>query len=240
MKKTILALAAASALGALPTASFADDMFSFNVGAVTDYRYRGISQTRLDPALQGGVDVALPAGFYVGTWLSSIKWIKDLGGDASVEWDLYGGYKGEISKDLTYDVGVLRYQYPSNNLDPSTNTTEIYGALTYGPVTAKYSHSVTNLFGFADSKNSGYLDLSAGFDIGNGFTLAPHVGWQEVHHNSQASYMDGSLTVSKEVIKGLVLSVAGVVNDTKGSTYVSPDGHYLGKSGLVFGAKYTF
>lgn len=240
MKKTMLALAALTALGALPTASYADDMFAFNVGAVTDYRYRGISQTRLKPALQGGIDATLPGGFYAGTWLSTIKWIKDVGGGSSVEWDLYGGYKGEIAKDFGYDVGVLRYQYNSNHLNPSANTTEIYGALTYGQFTAKYSHSVTNLFGFADSKNSGYLDLSANFDVGGGFTLTPHIGHQSVAHNSLATYTDGSLTVAKDVAKGLTLSLAAVVNDTKGSTYVSPDGHYLGKKGLVAGLKYSF
>ena len=66
---------------------------AFNVGAVTDYRYRGISQTRLEPALQGGADFAHKSGFYVGTWASSIKWIKDAGGDADAEVDIYGGYK---------------------------------------------------------------------------------------------------------------------------------------------------
>ncbi len=77
-----------------------------------------------------------------------------------MELDLYGGYKGELAKDLGYDVGVLTYVYPGNDLATSANTTEIYGALSYGPATLKYSHSVTNLFGFADSKNSGYVDLS--------------------------------------------------------------------------------
>ncbi len=240
MKKTLLALAAVSALAALPSASYADDMFSFNVGAVTDYRYRGISQTRLKPALQGGVDATLPSNFYVGTWLSTIKWIKDIGGDAGVEWDLYGGWKKEVAKDLTLDVGVLRYQYPSNDLNPSANTTELYGALTYGAYTAKYSHSVSNLFGFADSKNSGYLDLSASFDVGYGVTLVPHVGYQKVAHNDMATYTDYSLTASKEVAKGLVASLAAVANDTKGSTYVAPSGKYLGRKGLVLGIKYSF
>ena len=64
------------------------------MGVVTDYRYRGISQSRLKPALQGGVDFAHKSGFYLGTWASTIKWIKDAGGDAPVELDLYGGYKG--------------------------------------------------------------------------------------------------------------------------------------------------
>ena len=247
MKKTLLALAALSALAAAPAVHAEEEasMFSFNVGAVSDYRYRGISQTRLKPALQGGADVALPAGFYVGTWLSTIKWIKDAGGGANVEWDLYGGWKNEIVKDVTLDVGVLRYQYPSADLATSPNTTELYAAVTYGPATLKYSHSVTNLFGFSDSKNSGYLDLTATFDVGSGFSLAPHVGYQRVSHNSDFSYTDVSLTLSKEFVKGLTGSLALVATDTKDiggvKAYASPaNGKNLGRTGVVAGIKYAF
>ena len=62
-----------------------DNEFSYNAAVTSDYRYRGISQTRLKPALQGGADwVNNPTGFYAGAWASTIKWIKDGGGDASV------------------------------------------------------------------------------------------------------------------------------------------------------------
>ena len=118
---TLLALAAA-----WPLASQAEGGLStsFNVGAVSDYRYRGISQTRLKPALQGGVDLSHPSGFYLGAWASTIRWVKDLEGDAGVEVDVYGGYKGELAKGLGYDVGVLGYVYPSNKLATSANTNE--------------------------------------------------------------------------------------------------------------------
>jgi uncharacterized protein (TIGR02001 family) len=216
---------------------------SFNVGVASEYRYRGISQTRFKPALQGGIDYNLPFGFYIGTWASTIKWIKDAHGGANVEIDLYGGYKGEIVKDLTYDVGVLRYQYPRNGLSVSANTTEIYGAMTFGPATLKYSHSVTDLFGFANSKNSGYLDASATFDVGYGVSLAPHVGYQKVAKNSDFSYTDYSLTASKD-FSGFVVSLAAIGTDTKkpGGTYayVSPSGKNLGCATAVLAVKYTF
>jgi uncharacterized protein (TIGR02001 family) len=247
--RTLNLLATAVALTALHGAARAEDPpaspFSFNVGAVTDYRYRGISQTRLKPALQGGIDYANPNGFYLGTWVSTIQWIKDAGGNASLEIDLYGGYKGDIVKDsLTYDVGVLTYQYPSNHLNPKTETTEIYGALTFGPATVKYSHSVSNLFGFADSKNSGYIDLSASFDVGGGISLAPHVGYQRVAHGGDYSYTDYSLTASKD-FSGLLLSAALVGTNAKKiggvpAYYYAPSGKDLGKSTLVVGLKYSF
>jgi len=234
MKKSLISLAVAMAATAVPAVSYAD--LAFNAGVVTDYRYRGISQTRLKPAVQAGVDYS-NGGFYLGAWASTIKWVKDGGGDADVEIDLYGGYKGEIVKDLAFDVGVLTYQYPSNKLNPSANTTEIYGALTFGPATAKYSHSTSNLFGFADSKNSGYLDISATFDVG-GFMVTPHIGRQTVKNTSAASYTDVSLTVAKDIGNGIVLS--GAIVDTNTSAYVGAGGKDLGKAGLVLGAKINF
>lgn len=239
MKKNLLALAAVLAASALPSVSYAQ--FSANVGLTSDYRYRGISQTRVKPALQAGVDFGLPAGFYIGAWATNIKWIKDLGGDANYELDLYGGLKGELSKELSYDVGVLTYQYPSNKLSPSANTTELYGALTYGPFTGKYSHSVTNTFANPDSKNSFYLDLSATFDV-DGFSVVPHVGYQKIKgtFSDVATYTDYSLTVSKE-IAGFVLSGAVVGTDADKVFYSSPvNGKELGKPGIVLSVKKTF
>ena len=218
-----------------------ESSLAFNAGVVSEYRYRGISQSRLDPALQGGVDYTDKSGFYVGAWGSSIKWIKDVHGDASMELDLYGGYKATVG-DVTYDLGFLRYEYPSNKLSPSANTNEFYGALTYGVYTAKYSHAVSNLFGFAGSKNSGYLDLSAAFDLGNGYTLTPHVGHQTVKGagNSAYSYTDYALTLGKDLGNGLSATAAAIGTDAKSGSYVSPAGKDLGKAGLVVGLKYTF
>lgn len=244
MKTQLIALAALATISSLPLAVHAEDgpSTSFNVGAVTDYRYRGISQTRLKPALQGGVDYSHPSGIYLGAWASTIKWIKDVGGDSSVEVDLYGGYKGEIAKGLAYDVGVLAYVYPSNKLSPSANTTEIYGALTFGPVTAKYSHSVTDTFANTDSKNSNYLDLSATFEVTDGWSLVPHIGHQRISGplSGVGSYTDYSLTLSKD-FKGIVPSIAIVGTDADKGFYSSPvNGKALGKSTLVLGLKYNF
>lgn len=246
---SLLVLAAAVPAFAEEAAAPADPL-SFNVGAVSEYRYRGISQTRLKPALQGGIDYAAPSGFYVGTWASTIKWIKDIpGGGGDVEIDLYGGYKTEVAKGLTLDVGGLYYLYPSNKLKnvagfASANTFEVYGALTYGPVTAKYSHSTTNLFGNVNSKNSGYFDVTANFDLADvgiqGITLSPHVGHQTIKHLAVGSYTDYSLTLAKD-FSGLVLSGAVVGTDADKTFYASPaNGKFLGKTTLVVGLKKTF
>ena len=245
MKVTSLAqLSAAAALLAVSGTAFAqakapepDYTLAFNAGAVTDYRYRGISQSRLKPALQGGADFSHKNGVYLGFWGTSIKWVKDGGGDANVELDFYGGYKGEAA-GIAYDVGVLHYQYPSNKLNPSANTTEVYVAGTMGPATLKYSQSLTNLFGFANSKGSTYLDLSATFDLGGGFSLTPHVGYQRVKSNSAASYTDYAITLGKDFGNGLSATAALIGTDS--NAYLAPSGKNLGRDGLVLGVKYTF
>jgi uncharacterized protein (TIGR02001 family) len=245
MQRKLVALAALALLssgGALAQARTAapepEYTYSFNVGAVTDYRYRGISQSRLRPALQGGADFSHASGFYVGTWASSIRWIDDAGGNANVEVDIYGGYKTSFNA-VGIDVGVLRYLYPNSQLPVSPNTTELYVAGTWGPATLKYSHATTNLFGFADSKNSGYLDLSATFDTGFwGLTVTPHVGHQRVRNNSAFSYTDWSIGLGKDFGNGLTASLAYVDTDT--DLYVAPNGRNLGRSGLVLGVKYGF
>lgn len=240
MKLKLAALAAAlvaSGAAVAQTAPEPDYTYSFNLGAVTDYRFRGISQTRLRPALQFGADLAHSSGFYIGTWGSTIKWIDDAGGDADVEVDFYGGYKTNFG-DFGFDIGVLRYLYPGSELPVNPDTTEVYLAGTWGPAMLKYSHAVTNLFGAADSKNSWYVDLSATFDIGYwGLSLTPHVGYQEVKNNSAGNYTDWSLTLSKEFAPGLVGSLAYVSTDID---VPAPGGRNLGKSGAVLGLKYSF
>ncbi|MBB5204705.1 uncharacterized protein (TIGR02001 family) [Inhella inkyongensis] len=235
LSRLVLGLLLASA--ALAPVQAADSL-SFNASVVSDYRYRGISQTRLKPAVQGGLDYALDSGFYVGAWGSTIKWVKDVGGDAPAEFDFYAGYKTEIASGLTLDAGLLQYAYPRNQLNPSANTLEGYGALSWGPATLKVSRSFSNLLGFSDSKGSMYYDLSASFDLGGGYSLAPHIGRQTVKRNGAASYTDASITLIK-TLDALTLSL-GVV-DAKTGAYFSPVGNKdLGKRGVVLGAKYVF
>lgn len=218
-----------------------DNDISFNAALASDYRYRGMSQTRLQAALQGGADYTNnPSGLYAGAWLSSIKWIKDAGGKGNVEVDLYAGKRGEIVKDVSYDVGVLTYVYPSNDLLTSADTTEVYGQISYGPAYVKYSHSVTNLFGFADSKNSGYLDLGANVEIQSGLTFNVHLGHQLVKNNSSYSYNDWKIGITKDF--GVVTASVAVIGTDAGEVaYASPaNGKFLGKTGLIATVSKTF
>jgi uncharacterized protein (TIGR02001 family) len=274
MKKSALALAVLVIAGSIPTFALAEDApaaspITYNIGAVSDYRYRGISQTKMKPAVQGGVDYA-DGPVYLGTWLSTISWVKDsmvatnranAGNEgytpvdekgAPVEWDLYGGTKGDIIKDsLTYDVGVLGYIYLGEKFKDiglkSPNTVEVYGALTYGVFTAKVSIAGTTLFGVPKSAGSQYYDLSANFDLGSGFTLTPDVGYQNVagsyakdNNLDSYSYTAYSATLAKDFGKGLSASLQVVATDASKSDYVTSGGKFTGRTGVVAGVKYSF
>jgi len=271
MKKSALATVAVLATIGGPAIAFADDApaaspLTFNVGAVSDYRYRGISQTKMKPALQGGADYA-NGPIYVGTWLSTISWVKDsmkiynnAGAGtpgfvpveekgAPLEWDLYGGTKGDIIKDtLSYDVGVLAYVYVGEKFHEigmsNPDTGEFYGALTYGVFTGKVSVSATPLFGVPKSKGSQYYDLSANFDLGSGFSLTPHVGYQNVTGSfskaNNVSYSDYSVTLGKDFGKGLSASLQVVATDADKVWYSTSGGKFTGRTGVVAGVKYSF
>lgn len=246
MKKLILATAVTSLFtGALAYAEepVPDNSLTFNAAVTSDYRYRGISQTRLKPALQGGADYTNnPTGLYAGTWLSTIKWIDDAGGDSKIEWDVYGGKRGNFTELLTYDVGVLSYIYPSNELPVSANTTEVYAQLGVGPAYVKYSYSTTNLFGFADSKGSGYLDVGANISLPGEYVLNLHAGQQSIKNNDFYEYNDWKVGVTKDF--GVVtVSLAVIGTDAEEAAYTyDPAGEdkFLGKTGAVLTVSKTF
>lgn len=217
MNKKLFVLAVAGALSA-PALVMAKETspLSFNVGVTSDYLFRGISQTHGKPALQGGVDYAFANGLYVGAWASSISWVKNWTGDGSLEIDVYGGYKGAITGDLSYDVGYITYNYPGKGAAnaglANPNTQELYAALSYKWLTAKYSYATSSHFvgwygagGVSENtRGSDYLELNANYDMGNGWTLIGHVGTQKVKNNRAASYTDWKIGASKDVGFGVV------------------------------------
>ena len=176
MKKLLIASAVASALAA-PFAAMAAETsphtFVGNASLVSQYIFRGLSQTNGKPAIQGGLDYSHASGFYAGTWLSNISWFTDQNANtksapislaspgsvgfpyapnqsntASLEWDFYGGFKNSFGGgDWNYDVGLIEYYYPGtyDNLGAyrKPNTTEVYGLIGYKWVSLKYSKGVS-------------------------------------------------------------------------------------------------
>ena len=220
------ALAAPSFVFAAEAAPASDFTASYNVGLFSQYIFRGLTQTNNKPALQGGFDVSHKSGLYIGGWSSNVSWLRDNGSSSlyntggSLEIDLYGGFKTELGKTgLGIDLGALQYYYPGahNTNLPKANTTELYGALTYGWLQAKLSGVVSNdawgfgkKYGNPDYKGNGdergayYAELNANIPLADsGITALLHVGRQEFKDarytagGPDASYTDWKVGLTK-------------------------------------------
>lgn len=223
MKKLVHALVLTGLVG-VPTFAMAEEpasphTLSGNITLTSDYVFRGVSQTQNGPAIQGGFDYAHASGLYAGTWASNVAWVKEGGfkDDSSMEIDLYGGYKGSMG-DVGYDVGVIGYFYPGDKVAgmANTNTTEVYLGASWKFLSAKYSHVVSkNFIGWVnpvngdESKNSSYIELNANYDLGGGWGVLGHVGYQKVKDffdaaGNDADYTDWKLGVSKDIGFGVV------------------------------------
>lgn len=238
-----------------------------NVSLVSDYRFRGISQSWGLPAVQGGVDYTHASGLYLGNWNSSVS-SNSYNNGASLEVDLYGGYRFEPLKDLAADVGVLGYLYPGASLNsaPASPTgnkygnTELYFGLTRGPFGAKLSYAVTDYFGLngatagyayfnalparGSSRGSAYLDLNYGFELGNQLTLGLHLGHTGVRRYSELSYTDYKVSLGKEWV-GLNFSAAVVGTNANDKFYQAGNSaglnpKRLGKSSVVLSVSKSF
>lgn len=194
-----------------------------NVTLATQYIFRGLTQTNSKPAIQGGFDYSHRSGLYAGTWLSNVSWFKDqnagtvsapvaLASPASlgppyepgktnsfgVEWDLYGGYRGSLGKDWSYDIGAIRYAYPGSDDNTGAyrrpDTTELYAGIGYRWLTLKYSKAISkDTFGTNDSRGADYFDVSATAPLGDsGFALLAHAGRQRYPDRPNALYFGAS------------------------------------------------
>ncbi len=245
MRKTLIATAVLAALAASSTvmaeeaAAPVEHTFTANVGVVSDYIFRGISQTHGKPAIQGGFDYAHSSGLYAGLWGSSISWVSDAQNTSvPVEIDLYAGFKNSFAGgDWNYDVGFISYNYPGTkdvqpNRSAKADTAEVYGALGWKWLTLKYSHTVSKHFvawyggdaaanEFKNTRGSGYLELNANYDLGDGWAVLGHVGHQKVKNyvkvgDNDASYTDYKIGVTKDVGYG-VFGIAYTDTNSKGT-----------------------
>jgi uncharacterized protein (TIGR02001 family) len=246
MNKTQLALAAAlissvssfaHAADAAPApAPTPDWTITGNVALSSDYRFRGISQTDKRPSFSGGFDVAHSSGFYVGNWNSNID--ADFFQGGNIEMDFYGGYKGTIS-DVGYDVGAIYYYYPGSGRSPnkdSVKNTELYVGASYGPVSAKFYYplgdffNAEQLYGGKNAGGSYYVDLSGAYDLGSGFGVNAHVGYQKLKGAAKLTEFDG--TVNKDYVDWKLGVTYGFSNGfTAAVSYIDTNRSYPGATG---------
>ena len=154
---------------------------------VTDYRFRGITQSDEDPAAQATATVTHESGLYAGVWGSTLK---GLGNYGNSEIDLYVGYGTELAPGTSFDAGLLYYVYPDGI--GNTDYAEPYASIshTLGPVAAKVgvSYAFEGQSGLGNEDNLYVFgDLSASVPL-TPFTLKAHLGYSD---GSLAAYDDG-------------------------------------------------
>lgn len=264
--------------------------FTGNAAIASQYVFRGLSQTNGKPAIQGEFDYAHASGWYAGTWLSNISWFTDQNAgirsapvslaspssvglpylpnrsnQASLEWDLYGGYKGSSVPDMPYDVGAIRYLYPGryDNVGAYRNpdTTELYASAGYQWLSIKYSKAISRYtFGVNESRGASYVDLTATVPMGDsGYTLVAHVGRQDYPgrpnagywgnsggNNNYFDYTDYKMGLSREVA-GFVVSAAYTYANTRNTApdgdttaYMNAFGRNIGRSRFAVVASRSF
>ena len=254
MQKTKLLVAVLGALSALP--AFAADApaapaapytFTSNVGFTSDYVFNGISQNYRTPALQGGFDFVHTNGLYLGTWSSNVSGNQYT--NASMEWDIYGGYNGAVSEDLTYSAGLIQVMYPGGkafNATPDVSkkwdTTEVVVGATWKGLNVKYTYTLTDWYGInttgftptlwnaaststanntadSSSKGSGYIELNYSYEIAEKLVVLAHAGHQKINNFDLLSYTDYKLGVTKDVSGYVFGATYTNTNGTDNSLY---------------------
>ena len=155
--------------------------FSGNFGAVSDYKFRGISQTMQAPAAQGNIDFLHENGVKIGFAGSNV----DFGGtsDATLEGDVYTSYNKSFDK-LSTEIGLIYYSYPGAKSHNNYNYTEFYENLGYdfGKAQVGVSFNYSPEF-FADSGSAYYPRFTVTVPLPKNFALDGWIGHQWVENN---------------------------------------------------------
>ena len=234
MKKLLTAL--------LIVAGVAQAEITTNLGATSDYRYRGISQTQNAPAIQGGIDYTNKNGFYAGNWNSSVSSLVYTNG-AGIETDLYAGYKKEI-KGITLDVGSYNYFYPRASVNKTNyDTREVYLGAAKGPVSIKVSQSLGDYFAASNSRGSRYYQTDVAYPIaGTKASILAHAGRTDVANQTVQDSNDYNAGVGYN-LAGFDLAARYYTNSNKTAAFQTANtvgNQKLYRNALVLSVSKTF
>ncbi len=218
----------------------------------TDYRFRGVSQTDRDGAIQGGFSVTHESGFYVGTWASNLSGWGTFGG-ANMELDLFAGFSFPVGQG-TLDTGVTWFMYPGGA--DTTDFAELYAKLSgdIGPVSltgsvfyAPSQEALGNVFATGaaaaagiptdpgDKEDNLYLAADASFGVPDTpLSFSAHLGYSDGNPGlgpngtsiaPTGTYFDWSLGAQIAPIDGLTFGVAYIDTDISvaESAYLQPN-----------------
>lgn len=236
---TVPSITMADEIAPAPAATTPDWTFPMTVGAVSDYIFRGQSQSWGKLSFQGSIEADHSSGLYGGLSLESVsdRWLPG----ANLETDLYGGFRGKIpSTEISYDVGGIYYAYPNadwdeaigNNASKTLNTFEIYGGLTYQWLTVKAGTTLTEYFGWTPSNSglnggyagnlsagvtgstrySSYFEADAAYEIIPSWTASGQIGRQLINNSTGLDITYYKAGVTKAFASGW--SIGGFVSAT--------------------------
>ncbi len=230
MKKTISILTLLS-LSCFSTLSFAEattkqpsakenflNHLSGNMALTNNYVFRGISQTREEPAVQGGLAYTFDSKIHLNIWGSNVNFESPTGQTATLETDETIGY-GNTIKDFTYDISIVRYQYPRAS---TASYFEGLGTLSYRFLTFLIGYS-SNVFG---SHGPGtYTNLGVHFEIPAKYvyfediTLSGSVGHYNLDKNAGTNYEDYNVQIAKALSDKYTISLAWIDTSHKNPPY---------------------
>ena len=181
MRTLKFALAAAVGSLALAGAAHAEDAppfkLAFNIGANTDYVFRGVSQTDEDPSVFGGVDATIGGIGYAGVWVSNV----DFGNGTDAEFDLYAGIKPTLGA-VSFDFAAIYYGY----IDQPKGSHEDYwefkaaASVPVGPATLGAAFYYSPEF-FGKTGDATYYEVNGSLPIGDSkFSVSGALGYQQV------------------------------------------------------------
>ena len=220
-----------------------------NLGLTSDYRFRGISQSQNAPAVQGGVDYNHSSGFYIGNWNSSVSSQVYTQG-SGVESDLYAGFKKDIYKGLTLDVGSYNYFYPrakTAGTGSNFDTYEAFLGLGYGPVSAKYSRTIgSGYFGTTNAQGTQYYQADVAYPLPfkglEKVSFLAHAGHTNVANSTTLDYSDYNVGLGYD-LAGWQLAAKYYTNTSMSSGFQTANtvsGQKLYKNAGVFSVTKSF
>jgi uncharacterized protein (TIGR02001 family) len=186
---------------------------SANAALVSDYRFRGISQSNGDFAIQGGFDYAFENGFYVGTWGSSVDFDSNVDFDGSLELDFYGGWGSDIGEHSSIDIGYIYYDYPGDD-GAEGDYQEIY--LNYGWKDLSLGVVYSDDY-YGGSVSFWYLQANYDWSFAENWALSLHAGYNDFDEDiflssDKGNYVDYSIGVTWSVV-GVDLGLTWVGTD---------------------------
>ncbi len=190
MKNTFLAISLPTLL-AVSVSSFnveAVEGLSANVGATSNYLWRGLEQTNGNAAISGGIDYETGSGFYVGTWVSNAEWSDGM----TYELDLYGGYSGSTDS-FSYDLGFVHYAYPDSTDD--VDFTEVNASISMGIFS--FGYAVLADAEGVDFGDDSYISAAADFELPSEIGLTVNIGKGTDEFYAGESFINYGATLSK-------------------------------------------